>query len=86
MITPDPEHTIGETFRRCVAAYGPRPFLAAPANPARAYHPQGFELSYAEAGAAVAQWRYSASPQPCCSPHAMPTPRHRQPPRPPNQP
>jgi crotonobetaine/carnitine-CoA ligase len=63
VITPEPSSTIGETWIRCVEAWGPRPFLAAPANPARAYHPQGLEWSYAEVGAAVAalQARYAAA-------------------------
>ncbi len=53
MIIPGPDDTIGDVFRRCVQAFGPLPFIAVPANPSRAYHPQGHELSYAQAGAAV---------------------------------
>ena len=53
MLIPGPRATIGTTFGRCVRAFDALPFLAVPANPARAYHPQGLELSYAQAGAAV---------------------------------
>ncbi len=53
MLIPGPRATIGTTFGRCVQAFAALPFLAVPANPARAYHPQGLELSYAQAGAAV---------------------------------
>ncbi len=63
MIIPAPGATIGPTFARCVQAFGAQPFLAVPANPARAYHPQGLELSYAQAGAAVdaLKARYAAA-------------------------
>ncbi len=63
MITPGSDATIGEVFGRCVAAFGLQPFLAVPANPSRAYHPQGLELSYAQAGAAVdaLKARYAAA-------------------------
>lgn len=49
MIQIDDKSTIGETFFRCAAAWGARPFLAVPTNPSRSYHPSGFELSYAAA-------------------------------------
>lgn len=52
MIEPGPDATIGDTFRRCVEAFPGNAFLAVPANPARAYHPGGWQLSYLEAGAA----------------------------------
>lgn len=53
MITPDLDATIGATFARCVQAFGNQPFIAVPANAARAYHPGGCEWSYAQVGAAV---------------------------------
>jgi acyl-CoA synthetase (AMP-forming)/AMP-acid ligase II len=53
MIIPAADATIGPTFRQCAQAFGALSFLAVPANPARAYHPQGLELSYAEADAKV---------------------------------
>lgn len=63
MITPALDATIGSTFGLCVQAFGPQSFLAVPANPARAYHPQGLEISYAQAGAAVdaLKARYAAA-------------------------
>jgi crotonobetaine/carnitine-CoA ligase len=45
----DDRSTIGETFFLAAEAYGNRPFLAVPANEGRAYHPAGFEISYARA-------------------------------------
>ena len=53
MITPDDDATIGHTFEACAQRFADRPFLAVPANPARAYHPAGHELSYADAATAV---------------------------------
>jgi acyl-CoA synthetase (AMP-forming)/AMP-acid ligase II len=53
MIIPAADATIGLTFKQCAQAFAALPFLAVPANPTRAYHPQGMELNYAEADAAV---------------------------------
>jgi len=53
MIAIDDTTTIGDAFQRAVQAYGPNSLLAVPANPARAYDPQGREISYAEAAEAV---------------------------------
>ncbi len=53
MIVPAPDATIGDTFFRCAEAFGDNAFLAVPANPARSYHPDGVEFSYAAAAQAV---------------------------------
>lgn len=53
MFIPDDDATIGNTFASCAQRYGSLPFLAVPANPTRAYHPAGLELSYADAATAV---------------------------------
>ena len=53
MFIPDEDATIGSTFAACAQRHGALPFLAVPANLARAYHPGGFELSYADALAQV---------------------------------
>jgi crotonobetaine/carnitine-CoA ligase len=53
VITPREDATIGDTFFQCAAAFGGNAFLAVPANPARAYHPAGVEISYAAAAQAV---------------------------------
>ena len=42
--------TIAAAFAAAVAAHADRPFLAVPANEARAYLPSGFEITYGEAG------------------------------------
>ena len=44
--------TIAAAFTAAVAAHADRPFLAVPANEARAYLPSGFEITYGEAGQA----------------------------------
>lgn len=49
MIAIDEQSTIGETFFRAAEAYADHAFLAVPANPARAYAPEGVEISYREA-------------------------------------
>lgn len=49
MITPEDKATIGEVFFQAAQAYGSRPMLAAPANPARDWYPDGFEIGFAEA-------------------------------------
>ncbi len=53
MISVDDTTTIGEAFFRAAEAYGPNSLLAVPANPARAYDPQGREISYAQAAQTV---------------------------------
>ena len=45
--------TIAAAFAAAVAAHADRPFLAVPANEARAYLPSGFEITYGEAGRRV---------------------------------
>ncbi|MBV8193012.1 MAG: AMP-binding protein [Alphaproteobacteria bacterium] len=45
--------TIGAVFGATVAAHAERPFLAVPANEARGYLPEGFEITYAEASRRV---------------------------------
>lgn len=49
MITPEDTATIGELFFRAAQAYRDRTMLAAPANPARAYHPEGIEIDFGAA-------------------------------------
>ena len=63
MFTPEPDATIASTFAACAQRYADQPFLAVPANPARAYHPSGHELSYAQAAHAVdaLKARYAAA-------------------------
>ena len=53
MYIPLEDDTIGRAFEACARRFGAAPFLAVPANADRAYHPGGYELSYAEAAAAV---------------------------------
>ena len=53
MIAIDEHTTIGDAFARAAAAYGPHSLIAVPANPARAYDPQGREIRYAQAAAQV---------------------------------
>jgi crotonobetaine/carnitine-CoA ligase len=53
MIDVDDTPTIGAAFERVAERFGARPFLAAPANDARDYHPAGFEISYAAAAVEV---------------------------------
>ena len=53
MIEIDDHATIGDTLFRAAARYGANALLAVPANAARAYHPQGFEISFEAAAAAV---------------------------------
>ncbi|WP_211908886.1 AMP-binding protein [Tardiphaga alba] len=55
MIAIDDRTTIGEAFQLAAAAYGPRPFLAAPVGPHRAYHQQGYEIDFATAAREVQQ-------------------------------
>lgn len=53
MIPIDDDTTIGRAFAAAVAAFGPRPFLAAPSGRHRSYHPAGYAIDYARAGAEV---------------------------------
>ncbi len=53
MIPIDDRSTLGDAFFRAATAYGPNSLLAVPANPARAYSPQGREISYTEAADTV---------------------------------
>ena len=53
MIRIDDRTTLGEALFAAADRYGDLPLLAAPANPARAYHPQGVEFSFAAAASAV---------------------------------
>ena len=53
MIEIDDSTTIGDAFRRAVAAYGRNSLFAVPANAARAYLPAGLEISYDAAASAV---------------------------------
>ena len=53
MVEIDDRSTIGDMFFLAAEAYGSRPFLAVPANEARAYYPAGFEISYADAATFV---------------------------------
>ncbi|WP_342131224.1 AMP-binding protein [Hydrogenophaga sp. OTU3427] len=45
--------TVGEVFQQAVRRYGEHPFIAVPANPARAYAAEGLEWTYADVGEAV---------------------------------
>jgi crotonobetaine/carnitine-CoA ligase len=45
--------TIGAAFTTAVSTHGDRPFLAVPANDARAYLQSGFEISYRETGRCI---------------------------------
>lgn len=47
--------TIGDAFARAAQAYGPRPFLAAPAGAHRSYHRHGYEIDFAAAAREVRQ-------------------------------
>jgi len=53
MIEISETSTIPEVFFAAAKAYAQHPFLAVPANPARAYAPAGQSLSYAQAADAV---------------------------------
>jgi len=53
MIDIDDHSTIGDTLFRAAARYGDAALLAVPANATRAYHPQGYEISFASAAAEV---------------------------------
>ncbi|MBO9677238.1 MAG: AMP-binding protein [Acidovorax sp.] len=53
MLTPHESATIGGVLREAAAAFGDRPLLVAPPNPARAYDPEGRTITYAQAAQAV---------------------------------
>jgi crotonobetaine/carnitine-CoA ligase len=53
MIAIDDQTTIGGAFRRAVETYSSNAFLAVPANGARSYHRDGFEIDFATAGREV---------------------------------
>ncbi len=53
MIEINDSSTVGEVFFAAAIRYPDQPFLAYPANPARAYLPQGLELTYSETAALV---------------------------------
>lgn len=63
MITVDENDTVASVLKRGSSTYGPLPLLAVPPNPNRNYHPNGYELSYDAAAAAVSALvaRYSAA-------------------------
>lgn len=53
MIEIQDETTIGDAFFRAAATYASHAFLAVPVNPARAYHPEGYEITFADAAREV---------------------------------
>jgi acyl-CoA synthetase (AMP-forming)/AMP-acid ligase II len=53
MIEIDDNATIGDTLFRATERYGDKALMAVPANAARAYHPMGYEISFAEVAAQV---------------------------------
>ncbi len=53
MIRIDDRTTLGDALFAAADRYGDLPLLAAPANPARAYHPAGVEFSFAAAASRV---------------------------------
>lgn len=53
MIEIDDHSTIGDTLFRAAERYGANALLAVPANAARAYHPQGYQITFEEAAAQV---------------------------------
>src|SRR5690606_8350197 len=53
MIPITDDTTIAQAFYAAVQAYDALPLMAVPANAERNYHPNGLELSYAQAGDAV---------------------------------
>lgn len=54
MISITDDTTITEAFQAAVAQYAANPLMMVPANPKRAYYPEGMTLSYEQAGNAVA--------------------------------
>lgn len=55
MIAIHDASTIGEVFFQAAQRYADNSLMAVPVNPARNYHPQGYEISYADAAAQVRQ-------------------------------
>lgn len=53
MIEIDDHSTIGDTLFKAAERYGANALLAVPANAARAYHPQGYEISFEATAAQV---------------------------------
>lgn len=53
MLIPEESATLGQVLAEAARRWGSNPLLAVPANPARAYAPQGLEWSYAEVAAQV---------------------------------
>lgn len=53
MIEIDDHSTIGQTLFAAATRYGANALLAVPANTARAYHPQGYEIGFYAAAAQV---------------------------------
>ena len=53
MIAIHDASTIGEVFFLAAEKYAANSLMAVPVNPARGYHPQGYEISYADAAAQV---------------------------------
>ncbi len=55
MIAIHDASSIGEVFFAAAETYAGNSLLAVPVNPARSYHPEGYEISYADAAAQVRQ-------------------------------
>ena len=55
MIAIDNDSSIGEVFFAAARVYADNSLLAVPRNPARSYHPEGYEISYAQAAQQVTQ-------------------------------
>lgn len=53
MISLADDDTISTAFRKAADAYGNLPFLAAPVNSQRSYHPDGWEITFGEAQAST---------------------------------
>ena len=51
------KQTIGAFFRSKAECYGDNPFLVVPADTGRVYHPEGYEISYAQALETVCLWQ-----------------------------
>lgn len=53
MIAIDDASSIGEVFFQAAEKYAANSLMAVPVNPARSYHPEGYEISYADAATQV---------------------------------
>ncbi len=53
MVRVDDQSTIGEAFFEAARIFGDRPFLIAPVNPDRSYHPAGYQIGFAAAATQV---------------------------------